>query len=253
MVINFQSVPYGLSVSLTIKFSLHPLIIIILKLMIKRRYNDWSRFTPSCNTSGLCPDQEYQGGRPDFWLLSLSLCARVHACVRVYVSLCIVQHHENMPIWFWPPKTPLLYNKTGVYRGIHYFLFLLKNIDCGYPLEPPRRGGSNEYPQSMFWAEIWKISEFFLYENFRFLAVKFSVYLNRRVFVMETSCSLTRICACLYILLIRILRIIHVHVIIIIIIIIIMTIVVLVYMDDWKTLSMFSILSKTFSWWQFEI
>ena len=25
-------------------------------------------------------------------------------------------------------------------------LFLLKNIDCGYSLEPPRRGGSNEYP-----------------------------------------------------------------------------------------------------------
>ena len=24
------------------------------------------------------------------------------------------------------------------------------NIDCGYLLEPPRRGGSNEYPQSMF-------------------------------------------------------------------------------------------------------
>ena len=26
----------------------------------------------------------------------------------------------------------------------------LKNIDCGYSLEPPRRGGSNEYLQSMF-------------------------------------------------------------------------------------------------------
>ena len=25
-----------------------------------------------------------------------------------------------------------------------------QNIDCGYSLEPPR-GGSNEYPQSMFW------------------------------------------------------------------------------------------------------
>ena len=25
-----------------------------------------------------------------------------------------------------------------------------KNIDCGYSLEPPRRGGSNEYPQYMF-------------------------------------------------------------------------------------------------------
>ena len=29
-----------------------------------------------------------------------------------------------------------------------FFIFLL--IDCGYSLEPPRRGGSNEYPQSMF-------------------------------------------------------------------------------------------------------
>ena len=25
-----------------------------------------------------------------------------------------------------------------------------QKIDCGYSLEPPRRGGSNEYPQSMF-------------------------------------------------------------------------------------------------------
>ena len=25
-----------------------------------------------------------------------------------------------------------------------------QNIDCGYSLEPPRRGGSNQYPQSMF-------------------------------------------------------------------------------------------------------
>ena len=25
-----------------------------------------------------------------------------------------------------------------------------RNIDCGNSLEPPRRGGSNEYPQSMF-------------------------------------------------------------------------------------------------------
>ena len=32
-----------------------------------------------------------------------------------------------------------------------------QNIDCGYSLEPPRRGGSNEYPQSKFSAEIRKI------------------------------------------------------------------------------------------------
>ena len=30
------------------------------------------------------------------------------------------------------------------------FQISAQNIDCGYPLEPPRRGGSNEYPQSMF-------------------------------------------------------------------------------------------------------
>ena len=33
-----------------------------------------------------------------------------------------------------------------------FFIFLLET-DCGYTLEPPRRGGSNEYPQSMFWSK----------------------------------------------------------------------------------------------------
>ena len=27
------------------------------------------------------------------------------------------------------------------------FQISAQNIDCGYSLEPPRRGGSNEYPQ----------------------------------------------------------------------------------------------------------
>ena len=31
-----------------------------------------------------------------------------------------------------------------------FLFFLLENIDCGYSLEPPRRGGSNEYLQSLF-------------------------------------------------------------------------------------------------------
>ena len=30
------------------------------------------------------------------------------------------------------------------------FLISAQNIHCGYSLEPPRRGGSNEYPQFMF-------------------------------------------------------------------------------------------------------
>ena len=71
----------------------------------------------------------------------------------------------------------------GLQRYTLFFLFLLINIDCGYSIEPPRRGGSNEYPQSMFGAEIWKISVFHL-KIFSILEVKFSVYLNRRIFVM---------------------------------------------------------------------
>ena len=50
-----------------------------------------------------------------------------------------------------------------------YIIFLIsaQNIDCGYSLEPPRRDGSNKYPQSMFWAEIRKkISEFFFKFSF---------------------------------------------------------------------------------------
>ena len=30
------------------------------------------------------------------------------------------------------------------------FYISAQNIDCEYSLEPPRRGGSNQYPQSMF-------------------------------------------------------------------------------------------------------
>ena len=59
-----------------------------------------------------------------------------------------------------------------------------KDIDCGYSLEPPRWSGSNEYPESMFWAELWKTSEFFYLIFFQFWEVKFSIYLNRRVFLM---------------------------------------------------------------------
>ena len=47
-------------------------------------------------------------------------------------------------------------NKHVYFDGYIYISFYIsaQNIDCGYSFEPPRRGGSNEYPQSMFWAEI---------------------------------------------------------------------------------------------------
>ena len=64
------------------------------------------------------------------------------------------------------------------------YLIYAQNIDCGYSLEPPRRGGSNEYPQSIFEQKYEKISNF-LSKNFQLLVVKFSIYLNRGVFVMK--------------------------------------------------------------------
>ena len=39
-------------------------------------------------------------------------------------------------------------------------------IDCGYTIEPPRRGGSNEYPQYMFWSKNKKNRYTPAYHNF---------------------------------------------------------------------------------------
>ena len=38
-------------------------------------------------------------------------------------------------------------------KNFDIFLIFAQNMECGYTLEPPRRGGSNEYPQSMFWSK----------------------------------------------------------------------------------------------------
>ena len=44
-----------------------------------------------------------------------------------------------------PPK-----NEHFQIKNSDIFHISAQNIDCGYSLEPSRRGGCNEYPQSMF-------------------------------------------------------------------------------------------------------
>ena len=44
-----------------------------------------------------------------------------------------------------PPKTESFADKKS-----DMFNIFAQNIDCGYLLELPRRGSSNEYPQSVF-------------------------------------------------------------------------------------------------------
>ena len=57
---------------------------------------------------------------------------------------------KTCPCNIYPHKPHFCIVKLG-YAGVYlFFLFLLQNIDCGYSLEPPHRGSSNEYPQSMF-------------------------------------------------------------------------------------------------------
>ena len=59
-------------------------------------------------------------------------------------------HYENTPAYsnilkISPPKTESFQIKI-----LAIFHISAQNIDCRNSLEPPRRGGSNEYPQSMF-------------------------------------------------------------------------------------------------------
>ena len=44
--------------------------------------------------------------------------------------------------------------KMKIFTGKKFDIFLIvaQNIDCGYILEPPWRGCSNEYPQCTFWS-----------------------------------------------------------------------------------------------------
>ena len=82
-----------------------------------------------------------------------TLCRGRGCGVRQTLVTCIISHHLT-------PLNPsaVKLGFTGVYIIFH---ISAQNIDCGYSLELPRRGGSNEYPQSVLSRNIKKISDFF--------------------------------------------------------------------------------------------
>ena len=53
-----------------------------------------------------------------------------------------------------------------------FFHISAQNIDCGYSLEPPLRGGSNEYPQSMFLSRNKKFKIIYTPVNPQFYCIK---------------------------------------------------------------------------------
>ena len=84
-----------------------------------------------------------------FLVRSRVLCGLENFC-NLRPSYCLDIITKTRLYNFDPLKPHFYIVKLG-FTGV-YIIFLIsaQNIDCGYSLEPPRRGGSNEYPQSMF-------------------------------------------------------------------------------------------------------
>ena len=80
-------------------------------------------------------------------------------------------HYENMPIqiyWDFTTKNWKFSDKKFWYCHIS-----AQNIDSGYSEEPPRRGGFNEYPQSMFLNRNKKNNEYPCKPQFYYIKVGF--------------------------------------------------------------------------------
>ena len=65
----------------------------------------------------------------------------VVAHIENITKTCLFKYNEN----FTTKK-----NENFLIKNSDIFHISAQNIDCGYSLEPPRRGGSNEYQKSMF-------------------------------------------------------------------------------------------------------
>ena len=67
-------------------------------------------------------------------------CMYVIVCSSSITKTCLFNILKILP-----PK-----NENVQIKNSDIFHISAQNIDCGYLLEPPEQGGSNEYPQSMF-------------------------------------------------------------------------------------------------------
>ena len=62
------------------------------------------------------------------------------------------ERYENLPMQY-TEIFKVVKNGNFQKKIFDIFLIFAQNIDCGHSLEPPRRSGSNEYPQSMLWSK----------------------------------------------------------------------------------------------------
>ena len=69
------------------------------------------------------------------------LLLSIHTVYSIHITKTYLHNFDSL-------KPNFYIVKLG-FTEVYIILFLLKNIDCGHSLEPPRRGSSNEYPQSV--------------------------------------------------------------------------------------------------------
>ena len=71
--------------------------------------------------------------------------ATSHMQIRRATKLPLRKHAYSNLLKISPPKTDFFSDKNS-----DIFHISTQNTDCGYSLEPPRRGGSNEYHNLCF-------------------------------------------------------------------------------------------------------
>ena len=87
-------------------------------------------------------------------------------------------------------------NENFPIKKSKHFHISAQNIDCGYLLEPPRWGDSNEYPQSMILSRNKKNNVYPCKPQFYYIKVGFKENLYRHVIVMTKDTTFLWIPVC---------------------------------------------------------
>ena len=95
------------------------------------------------------------------------MCAESHLFVDLTGS-SFRKHAYSKIMKILPPK-----NENFQIKILIFFHISAQNIDCGYLLEPPQQGGSNEYPQSMFLSRNKKNNAYPYKPQFHYIKVGF--------------------------------------------------------------------------------
>ena len=110
-------------------------------------------------------------------LSRIASAIRFHMCIniigftwrhKVDDTISLLKHAYSCILKTSPKKTEYFQIKRLI-----FFRISSQNIDCGYSLEPPRWGGSNEYPQSMFLSRNKKNNVYPLKRQFYYIKVGF--------------------------------------------------------------------------------